>query len=77
MSEAEHASPQANFAQKVALTIALVLVVIGLMNTLPSIPGLDGLVAGMTGNISIVVRKFPYEYLFPLAFVLMMTIVAL
>lgn len=77
MSEANHASPQADFAQKLALAIALVLVIIGLMNTLPSIPGLDGLVAGITGNISIVVRKFPYEYLFPLAFVLMMTIVAL
>lgn len=57
--------------------LALVLVVIGMLNTLPSIPGLDALIWKITGNNSIVIRKFSYEYLFPLAFVLMMTIVAL
>ncbi|MBL4597590.1 MAG: TRAP transporter fused permease subunit [Rhizobiaceae bacterium] len=77
MSEADSVHPKTDLAQKLALILAFVLVIIGMANTMPVIPGLDGLVSQATGSISIVVRKFPYEYLFPLAFVLMMTIVAL
>ena len=60
-----------------ARILGLVLVVIGLFNTTPSIPGLDAWVAQAVGNQGFVIRKFPYEYLYPLAFVLMMVIVAL
>ncbi|MCB1389975.1 MAG: TRAP transporter fused permease subunit [Rhodobacteraceae bacterium] len=44
---------------------------------MPAIPGLQPLVAGVTGFDGIVIRRFTYEYLFPLAFVLMMVIVVL
>lgn len=77
----DNPSPKSLSAQRKFLTIArvlgLVLVVIGLFNTTPSIPGLDAWIADIAGSQSFVIRKFPYEYLYPLAFVLMMLIVAL
>lgn len=63
-------------ARRLALGLGLVLVVIGLMNTMPSIPGLDAAAAALLGE-GVKIRRFSYEYLFPLVFVLMMTIVAL
>ncbi|UOA29189.1 TRAP transporter fused permease subunit [Pseudosulfitobacter sp. DSM 107133] len=69
--------PQAIRFHTMARILGLVLVVIGLFNTTPSIPGLDAWVAQAVGNPGFVIRKFPYEYLYPLAFVLMMVIVAL
>ncbi|MDF0600829.1 TRAP transporter fused permease subunit [Psychromarinibacter sp. C21-152] len=59
-----------------ARVLGLILVVIGMLNTLPAIPGLDDAVTAAFGpNVSI--RRFPYEYLFPLVFVVMMTVVAM
>lgn len=63
-------------ADRVAIVLGFALVVIGMLNTLPSIPGLDAALRDWSGNSDLVIRKFPYEYLFPLCFVLMMTIVA-
>lgn len=68
--------PPVNRALPVARVLGLVLVTIGLFNTIPSIPGLDEWVADMVGNPGFVIRKFPYEFLYPIAFVLMMVIVA-
>jgi TRAP transporter 4TM/12TM fusion protein len=59
-----------------ARVLGLVLVIIGLMNTMPAIPGLDELARGIFGD-GVVIRRFSYEYMFPLVFVLMMTVVAL
>ena len=64
-------------AATLALVLGLVLVAIGMLNTIPTIPGLDAFVAGLAGNPDVVIRKFPYEYYYPFAFVLMMVIVAL
>lgn len=61
----------------VARVVGLVLVCVGLFNTIPSIPGLDQWVRDVTGNPEFVIRKFSYEYLYPLAFVLMMITVVL
>lgn len=63
--------------KRIAQVFGLVLVGIGLLNTIPSIPGLDAYFQGLTGNTAFVIRKFPYQWLYPLAFVLMMTVVAL
>ncbi|MBR9651960.1 TRAP transporter permease [Thalassovita aquimarina] len=63
-------------AQRIALVLGLVLVIIGLLNTLPSIPGLDKAVTRIFGD-GVVIRRFSYEYLFPLTFVMMMIVVAL
>lgn len=63
--------------KRIARVLGLVLVVIGLLNTVPSIPGLDAFFQDLTGNPAFAIRKFPYQWLYPLAFVLMMTVVAL
>ncbi|SMO41323.1 TRAP transporter, 4TM/12TM fusion protein [Thalassovita litoralis] len=61
--------------RRLALFLGLVLVAIGMLNTLPAIPGLDDLVTGVFGD-GVVIRRFSYEYLYPLVFVIMMTTVA-
>ena len=63
--------------KRAARLLGLVLVAIGLLNTIPSIPGLDAFVQDMVGNPDFPIRKFPYQWLYPIAFVLMMAIVAL
>lgn len=61
---------------RLALVLGFVLVVIGLLNTMPSIPGLDAGVEALFGE-GVRIRRFSFEYLAPLCFVIMMTIVAL
>ncbi len=63
--------------KRAARLIGLALVAIGLLNTIPSIPGLDAFVQDLLGRSDLPIRKFPYQWLYPLAFVLMMVIVAL
>ncbi|WP_425051266.1 TRAP transporter fused permease subunit [Psychromarinibacter sp. S121] len=65
-----------DIAHRLARVLGLILVIIGLLNTMPALPGLDAAVEQAFGK-GVVIRRFPYEYLFPLVFVLMMTIVAL
>lgn len=65
----------ADRAQTVSLGLGLLLVAIGMLNTMPSIPGLDA-GAEALGGPGFVIRKFSYEYLFPLVFVVMMATVA-
>jgi TRAP transporter 4TM/12TM fusion protein len=62
--------------RKAALALGLLLVAIGLLHSMPAIPGLDAWVSGTFGQ-DVVIRRFSTEYLFPMVFVLMMTIVAL
>lgn len=69
--------PQRDRFHRIATVLGFILVVIGLLNTMPAIPGLDQGLRDLTGISSLVVRKFSYEYLFPLVFVIMMTVVAL
>ncbi|WP_347919217.1 TRAP transporter fused permease subunit [Paracoccus marcusii] len=57
--------------------LAFALVVVGLFNAMPAIPGFDALVAQLTGDTSTRLRRFPYEYFYPIAFFVMMLIVAL
>ncbi|MFZ7089889.1 TRAP transporter permease [Primorskyibacter sp. 2E233] len=67
---------QRDLYQRLALVLGLILVVIGMLNTLPTLPGLDTWVSDTFGE-GVVIRRFSYEYLFPLSFVLMMTTVAM
>lgn len=67
--------PARGFFQRLAPALGLILVVIGILNTMPSFPGLDEWVRATFGD-GVVIRRFSYEYLFPLCFVLMMVIVA-
>ncbi len=57
--------------------LAVIFVVIGMINAMPGIPGLDQLAKNIVGNDNFVIRKFPFEYYYPMAFALMMLIVGL
>ncbi|MEZ5658012.1 MAG: TRAP transporter fused permease subunit [Burkholderiaceae bacterium] len=59
----------------IALAIGLIFVLIGLVHNTPSIPGLDEMVTRWAQNPTFSIRKFPYEWLYPLAFAMMMVIV--
>ncbi|MDJ0629094.1 MAG: TRAP transporter fused permease subunit [Rhodobacter sp.] len=57
------------------LTVAMVL--IGLLNSTPGIPGYDAWASSILGQEGATFRKFPYEWFYPCFFALMMLIVAL
>ncbi|MEL7100570.1 MAG: TRAP transporter fused permease subunit [Pseudomonadota bacterium] len=62
---------------RLAYWLGLAFVLVGLMNAIPGIPGLDALAIELTGDKDFKVRKFSYEYFYPIAFAVMMTIVVL
>ncbi len=66
-----------DFGQKLVYWLALVLVIVGLLNAMPGIPGIDNLFAGTFGYKNFSIRKYPYEFFYPIAFAVMMIIVAL
>jgi len=57
--------------------LSVFFVILGMVNAMPGIPGLDQWFINFTGNENFVIRKFPFEYYYPFAFALMMIIVAL
>ena len=57
--------------------MAIVLVVIGLLNSIPGIPGFDQGLRDLTGQDWFKLRKFTREWFFPIVLALMMLIVAL
>ncbi len=63
--------------QHVALVLALVLVCVGMINTMPEIPGLQEWARSVTGQPFFRVSGFAPEYFYPPIFVLMMVVVAL
>ena len=60
-----------------AYWLAFSFVVVGLFNAMPGIPGLNELISSLTGQTRISIRRFPFEYFYPIAFFVMMLIVAL
>ncbi|THH36138.1 TRAP transporter fused permease subunit [Aliishimia ponticola] len=63
--------------QRIALFLAFALVLVGMVNTLPEIPGLQAWAREITGIPFLRISGFPQEFFFPPLFVLMMVIVAL
>ena len=57
--------------------LALALVIVGLVNAMPSIPGLEPWIRDLTGLPSLKIRRFTPEYFYPVAFVVMMFVVVL
>ena len=57
--------------------LGLLLVLVGLLNVTPAIPGWDNLARSVTGIEFLKVRRFPTEWLYPIFFFVMMLIVAL
>ncbi len=67
----------APLGQRIALVLALILVIVGMLNTMPEIAGLQDLAREITGQQFFRVSGFPPEFFYPPVFVLMMVIVAL
>lgn len=66
-----------DWGEKLVYWLALALVLVGLANAMPGIPDLDDWLAGFVGSQNFTIRKYPYEVFYPIAFLVMMTIVAL
>ncbi len=65
------------FGPRAVYVLSFALVLVGLLNAMPGIPGLDAWVAEAVGDPRFIIRKFPFEYYYPLFFAGMMLIVAL
>jgi len=76
-TEASAPSQQTDLGQKFVYWLALTLVIVGLLNAMPGIPGVDTAFSGLFGFANFSIRKYPYEYFYPIAFSAMMIIVAL
>ncbi|WP_370223619.1 TRAP transporter large permease subunit [Pararhodobacter marinus] len=63
--------------RRIVFFMALVFVITGMINSTPAIPGWDAFWRHLTGWDWLEVRRFPYEYYYPIAFAWMMIIVAL
>ena len=78
MADASDTAPQArSFSLKLLYVLSVIMVSIGLINSTPGIPGYDALVASVSGIDGAQLRKFPFEWFYPLFFALMMLIVVL
>ena len=71
------AAAPADPGQKIVYWLALILVIVGMLNAMPGIPGVDKAFEGFLGFKSFTIRKYPYEFFYPIAFAVMMIIVAL
>ncbi len=69
--------PTGGIGQKFALVLALIFVVVGMVNTLPEIPGLQDWAREITGQKFLRISGFKTEYFFPPVFFAMMVIVVL
>lgn len=70
-------NPTRGIGQKLALALALIFVVFGMINTLPEIPGLQNWARELTGQKFLRISGFKTEYIFPPIFFVMMLIVVL
>ena len=69
--------PKTDFGTKILYFLSIFMVVLGLANATPGFPGYDNMVSDVVGISGFTLRKFPYEWFYPLFFALMMLIVAL
>ncbi len=73
-----HDPDQRDWAQRLALSLGLILVIIGMVNNLPTVPGLLEIIQAIPGLGDLQrISKFDAEWLFPIVFLLMMVIVVL
>ena len=70
-------SHRKGLTDRIVYFLAISLVLIGLVNATPGIPGLDDLARDIAGDPRFVIRKFRFEYYYPFFFALMMLTVAL
>lgn len=67
---------QRSIGGTIVYAMALIMVIVGIVNSMPTIPGLDELIRDILGNNKISVRRFPPEFFYPVVFAWMMIIVA-
>ncbi|MDJ0824662.1 MAG: TRAP transporter fused permease subunit [Rhodobacter sp.] len=70
-------APKPDLGLRIVYVLTVAMVLIGLINSTPGIPGYDALAARLTGQEGAIFRKFPFEWFYPSFFALMMLIVAL
>ncbi|MEO1026024.1 MAG: TRAP transporter large permease subunit, partial [Pseudomonadota bacterium] len=75
--EGESVGKPPSLSLKALYWLSVAMVLIGLLNSTPGIPGYDSLVASLSGIDGAQLRKFPFEWFYPAFFALMMLIVAL
>ncbi len=73
----DNLKPSRTLGQKISILLGLILVVVGMINTMPEIAGLQDWARDLTGQQYFRVSGFPTEYFFPPMFLLMMVIVVL
>ena len=78
MSDSEASTVKsASGVVRIVYWLSVLLVVLGMVNAMPGIPGLDQWASDFVRNPDFIIRKFPFEYYYPFVFALMMVIVAL
>ncbi|WP_298864267.1 TRAP transporter fused permease subunit [uncultured Sulfitobacter sp.] len=65
------------FPNRAVYVVALVFVVLGILNSMPTIPGWDDMWRNVTGVEKLKVRNFATEIFYPIIFFVMMLVVAL
>lgn len=73
----DQAVPERGIGLKLLYILTVAMVIIGLINSTPGIPGYDAFASRITGIDGALFRKFPFEWFYPFFFALMMLIVAL
>ena len=68
---------QPGLSLRILYWLAVAMVLVGLLNSTPGIPGYDNLVASLSGHDGAKLRKFSFDWFYPTFFALMMLIVAL
>jgi TRAP transporter 4TM/12TM fusion protein len=77
MNEPAGSRAQMDFGHKTLYVLGVLMVLLGLINATPGIPGYDDLAAKLTGVSGFQFRKFSFEWFYPIFFALMMLIVVL
>lgn len=72
-----HQSEHATGRMRLLYMLSVFIVVLGLANAIPGIPGLDDSVKSLTGTDWFTLRKYPTEWFYPAVFAAMMLCVAL
>ncbi|MEM7472906.1 MAG: TRAP transporter fused permease subunit [Pseudomonadota bacterium] len=76
-TESDASTASKGFASQLVFWLSVFFVIMGMVNAMPGIPGVDQWFKDITGNQHFVIRKYPFEYYYPFAFALMMLIVVL
>ena len=77
MGAEDEVAKSGGLSLKLLYWLSVAMVVIGLVNSTPGIPGYDDLIASAVGVDGAQLRKFPFEWFYPVFFAVMMLIVAL